>query len=247
MSELLGRNLVREVGRVHFAFAFTHQLIASAIYDGIETQRRGQWHRRVAAATERISHDPNEAAGTLAFHYDRAGEAEKAAQYYFASANRSFAIFANQEALAGATRGLELAREPERRRLLLGLRERILGRLGDRDAQRADIDELEELAAGDDARTDILWRRAQLARALGELSDEARFLEDFAERAHAANDLAREAAGHRAAARNLMLRAEYAKAAAEAQAALEIDRRLERRRRRSRRFVLTLGDLGQPR
>lgn len=227
VSELLGRSLVREVGRVHFAFAFSHQLIASAIYEGIEPQRRAQWHRRLATTIERLASDPEEAAATLAYHYDRGGEAEQAAAYYFESANRSFKIFANQEALAGASRGLELARDPEQRRALLGLRERILGRLGDRDAQRADIDELEQLARDDDARTDIVWRRAQLARARGELQEEARYLEAFALRARDANDPEREAAGHRAAARNLMLRGEYANAAAEAEAALAIDRRRE--------------------
>lgn len=227
VSELLGRSLLREVGRVHFAFAFSHQLIASAIYDGIDPHRRAQWHRRVARTIERLASDPDEAAGALAYHYDRGGETEQAAAYYFESANRSFKIFANQEALASATRGLEIARDPDHQRALFGLRERILSRLGDRDAQRADIDALEQLARDEDARTDILWRRAQLARALGELREEARCLEEFAQRARAGNNLAREAAGHRAAARNSMLRAEYASAAAQAKAALSIDRQRE--------------------
>lgn len=224
VSELLGRNLLREVGRVHFAFAFSHQLIASAIYEGIEPQRRAQWHHRVAVTIERLSSDRHKAAGNLAHHYDKAGEAEKAAAYYFTSAQRSFAIFANQEALASATRGIELSREIEQRRALLGLRERILGRLGDRDAQRADIDALEALAREDDAQTDVVWRRAQFARALGELSDEAQYLDDYARRARAAKNRAGEAAVHRAAARNLMLRSDYAKAMVAAEAALEIDR-----------------------
>jgi predicted ATPase len=224
LAELLGSNFVREIGRVHFAFAFSHQLIASTIYDEIEPSRRAQWHRRVAAAIERLSSDREDAAGTLAHHYDRSGDSEKAAHYYAASAQRSFAIFANQEALASATRGLELAAESEHQRALLGLRERILGRLGDRDAQRADIEALERLARDDDSRMDVVWRRAQWARALGELADEARYLQFFEQRARASNDLARQAAAHRASARNLMLRSHYADASAAAQAAVEIDR-----------------------
>ncbi len=58
VSELLGRNLVREVGRVHFAFTFSHQLIASAIYDEIEPQRRAHWHRRVAVTIEQTLRRP---------------------------------------------------------------------------------------------------------------------------------------------------------------------------------------------
>ncbi len=224
VSELAGRNLVREVGRVHFAFAFSHQLIASTIYDDIDPPRRAQWHRRVAATMERLFSDRDDLAGSLAHHYDKAGEAEMAAKQYFASAQRSFALFANQEALASATRGLNLAADEDLQRALLGLRERILGRLGDRPAQRADIDALERIARDDDSRTDVVWRRAQWARALGELSEEARFLERFAQDASAGNDLSRRAAAHRACARNLMLRSHYAEASAAAQAAVEIER-----------------------
>ncbi len=224
VSELLGRSLVREVGRVHFAFTFSHHLVASTIYDQIEPSRRAHWHRRVAATIARLSSDRGDIAGTLAHHYDKAGDGEKAAVQYFVSAQRSFAIFANQEALASATRGLELAADPQRRRALLGLRERILGRLGDRDAQREDIESLERLARDDDSRMDVVWRRAQWARAVGELSDEARYLEYFSQRALATNDLARQAAGHRASARNLMLRSHYVEAFASAQAAVAIDR-----------------------
>ncbi len=224
LSELLDRSLIREVGRVHFAFAFSHQLIASTLYEDIEPARRAQWHRRVASTIERLSSDRDDVAGSLAHHYDNAGEPEKAAQYYFISAQRSFAVFANQEALAGATRGLELAMGAQQRRELLGLRERILARLGDRDAQLADIEALEELARDDDSRMDVVWRRAQWARALGELADEARYLEYFSQRARASNDLTRQAAAYRACARNLMLRSHYAEAAAAAQAAIDIDR-----------------------
>jgi predicted ATPase/DNA-binding SARP family transcriptional activator len=223
LGELLARNLVREVGRVHFAFAFSHQLIADTIYNEIETQRRRQWHRRVAATIERLSSDRDDVAGSLASHYDRAGDAESAAQYYLAAAQRSFAVFANQEAVASATRGLDLTIDPEQKRKLLGLRERILGRLGDREAQRADIEALERLARDDDSRMDVVWRRAQWARALGELADEARYLEYFAQRARAGKDPARQAASHRASARNLILRSHYTEATAAAQSALAID------------------------
>ena len=224
LGELLARNLVREVGRVHFAFAFSHQLIADTVYAGIDAQRLAQWHRRVAGTLERLAVDRDDAAGTLALHYDRAGDPEKAAQYYLAAAQRSFAVFANQEALASASRGLALSTDSDRQRALLGLRERILGRLGDREAQRADIEALERLARDDDSRMDVVWRRAQWARALGELADEARYLEYFAQRARAAGDLARMAAAHRASARNLLLRSHYADALSAAREAMAIDR-----------------------
>ncbi len=226
VRELLGRNLVREVGRVHFAFAFSHHLVASAMYEQIEPARRPRWHRRVAVAIERVTPDRGQAAGNLAHHYDKGGEPQKAAEYYLSSAERNFALFANPEALASATRGLELASEPDIRRALLGLRERILGRLGERDAQRADIEELEALVRNDDDRADAAWRRAQLARVLGDLAEEARYLDDFIRRVRTAGDRSRQAVGGRATAKNLLLRSHYAEAEAAAGEALAVDREL---------------------
>jgi predicted ATPase/DNA-binding SARP family transcriptional activator len=221
MGELLERGLVRDVGRVRFAFTFSHELIASAIYDGIEPQRRAQWHRRTARAVEKLTGAPPELAATLAFHYDRAGRAEEAAANYLAAAERAFSIFANQEALAGASRGLELTADPLRRYRLLALRERIFGRLGDRDAQHADIEELERLAPDDDARANVLWRRALHAYAVRELTGEAAYLEAFERYARDVKDAARQAAAQRASAQNLLLRSRYDEAAAAASSALE--------------------------
>ena len=77
VSELLERRLLREVGRVRFAFVFGHQLIASAIYEEVEEQRRMQLHRRTALAIEKLFGERDEFAAPLAYHYDRAAESKK--------------------------------------------------------------------------------------------------------------------------------------------------------------------------
>ncbi|MBV9972054.1 MAG: tetratricopeptide repeat protein, partial [Candidatus Eremiobacteraeota bacterium] len=218
IAELVARNFVRQIGSVNFAFAFAHELIASTIYERIDASNRIEWHRRVAEAIERISTSGDDAAGQVAYHYEKGAAPEEAARFYLAAAQRSFDVFANADALAMATRGLELTRDPERRQQLLGLRERILGRLGERDAQAADIEALEELANDDDSRLDVLWRRAQLAHARGELVDEARYLRSLE---GPSTHSAVHALARRAWSRNLMLRSEYVEAAHIAEKALE--------------------------
>jgi DNA-binding SARP family transcriptional activator len=221
VSELLERRLLREVGRVRFAFVFGHQLIASAIYEEVEQQRRMQLHRRTALAIEKLFGDRDEFAAPLAYHYDRAAESERAAYWYLRCAEHAFALFANEEALTSAARGFELTQDPSLQCTLLGLRERVLGRLGNREAQRTTIDQLERLAIGEDARADVLWRNASLAHAQRDLSAEAECLRAYSAYALARGDRARNAAAESAVARNLLLRSRYEEAARAAESAVE--------------------------
>ncbi len=210
---LLERQIARETGRTRFAFAFTHALIATTIYGNIEPEKARLIHGRVAESIERLALDTDAVAATLATHFDAAGKAERAVPYYLRAARRAFAIFANSEALAAATRGLELVTTPRERFDLLALRERVLGRLGERDRQRDDLSELEELAmARDDAdaaRCDVLGRRAELARLSGDIAGEARLLDDFAAAAAAIGEPASEATARWAIARNLVMASSY--------------------------------------
>ncbi len=202
---LLERQIARETGRTRFAFAFTHTLIESTIYRSIDAATARHWHARVAESIERAAIEPDAAAGALAAHFDAAGLGARAVPYYLRSARRAFAIFANDEALGAVTRGLALAAQPEERFEILALRERIAGRLGDRERQRADLAELDELAvarADPLARCDVLARRADLARACGDVAGESVLLADFAAAAAAIGDPSREAAARCAVARN---------------------------------------------
>jgi DNA-binding SARP family transcriptional activator/tetratricopeptide (TPR) repeat protein len=225
VQELLERNLVREVGHARFAFAFTHALIEATIYETIEGGRRRSWHERVALSIERLTPDRDVVAGTLAAHFDAAGIAQRAWPYYLTAARHAFAVFANEEALAAATRALELGPAGWERFDIVALRERVRGRLGDRESQRADIEELSGLAAAradaDAARADVLWRRALFARAGGEVAAEGELLAEYLAAVRLMGDRAGEAAARCASARNLVAASRYDEADAAAADALE--------------------------
>ena len=93
------------------------------------------------------------------------------------------------DAIELATHALENATTDDLRTASLDVRERARGRRGDRAGQRADIDELERLAAGRAReRFDVLVRRVLLARTLGESDQEGRLIADMSAVAEALND-----------------------------------------------------------
>jgi predicted ATPase/DNA-binding SARP family transcriptional activator len=181
-DELLERRIVREAGaRTSHDYVFTHHLIAQAIYDAIEPAFRAQRHLRIARILE-TEHRETQAAPAreVARHYERAGERARAAQWYVQSARQAAAVHAYGDAIDLATHAVDNATSPELRFAALDIRERALGRHGERARQRDDIDALEALA-GDDARNrfDVLARRVLLARNLGESDEEGRLTSEL--------------------------------------------------------------------
>jgi DNA-binding SARP family transcriptional activator/tetratricopeptide (TPR) repeat protein len=214
LGELVDRNLVRDIGRARFAFAFSHHLIAGALYGSIDEARLRRWHGRIARILQR-NLDGRENAATLAYHFDRAGEAEAAAVAYRAAAQHAFDIYANDEALVAVLRGSDLAVGPRLRLQLLALHEEIAARAGDRAAQARALDGAERLSeelADAGARADTLRRRAALAHACGELADEAVLLERLEAYADHAGNARLRAMAARARARNAIAAGRYAEA-----------------------------------
>jgi DNA-binding SARP family transcriptional activator/energy-coupling factor transporter ATP-binding protein EcfA2 len=204
LAELLDRNLARDIGRAGFAFAFTHHLVSATIYAGIAPATARRWHERVAVLSER-GDETSEPAATIAYHFDRAGRAESAAAQYLVAAQRAFVLFANDEALAATSRALELSNDDRLRLQLLGLREGISARRGEREAQLLDLDAFERIAMRLDepaARADAVRRRAELAHALGDVAYEAELLAIYRSYAEEVADVAMLAGALRAIARN---------------------------------------------
>ncbi len=172
LDELLDRRILREAGvRASYDYAFTHHLIAAAIYGEIEAGFRAQRHSRIARILERTSAAPRE----IARHFEAAGDGAMASGWYLSAARQAAAVHAYGDASELAGRALEHASSEELRAEALGVRETARGRSGDRSGQRADIDALERLAGGDPHRRfDALGRRVLLERSLGESSDEGR-------------------------------------------------------------------------
>lgn len=191
LSELIDRHVVKETGgRTGYAYAFTHHLIQSTIYATIPPDVRMRGHRHVARMLEEMyAHRAGQFASDIANHHDLGHDPERAARAYLVAARQALDVYAHDEALADLGRCLDLARDAAVRVEALSLREGIRARRGDRDGQRADLAELTELAAADDAilRCDIVRRKVMLARALGEHEEETRLVDEFSELAETAD------------------------------------------------------------
>ena len=146
LGELLDRRLVREgVGGLDYAFA--HHLIQSSIYARIPEHDRRRRHHRIARVRERmLGADGPELAGSIALHYERAGDKKVAGAYYITAARSASAVFAHEEAVALSTRAFEFAEDDRARFEALRLRADCHKHLGERSGQRADIELMHRIA-----------------------------------------------------------------------------------------------------
>ena len=158
--------------------AFSHQILHQVTYDTVLKRVKRTAHARAADWLARHT-------GVLgtwllaaaAEHYERAGDAVKAAEHYARAAAHMVDTYAHEAAIESSTRGLALLGEAEadRRWRLLALREQALQMLGRRDDQRADIDALAAIAeamppgaSGDLRRAEAARRRADFAHRIGD-------------------------------------------------------------------------------
>jgi predicted ATPase len=106
---------------------FSHELIARSIYEGLSPARRRTMHRRVAELLEQDSILEPERAADLAHHAAQSGDAALAARAMISAGRLCLRFFANAEALALASKGLQwveqLPSAAERVCLTLELRE----------------------------------------------------------------------------------------------------------------------------
>ncbi len=111
---LAGRGFISEApheavyARSRRAFAFVHGLIPHALVEGLPPTQRRRLHAQVADAIERLYPAELEA---LAYHYEQAGNAEKATHYLLKAGDRARALYASQEAIDHYERTLALLRE----------------------------------------------------------------------------------------------------------------------------------------
>jgi len=106
---------------------FSHDLIARCIYEGISPARRRTMHRRVAKLLEEDSALEPERAADLAHHAAQSGDPALAARAMISAGRLCLRFFANAEAFALASKGLQwvehLPGAAERVCLTLELRE----------------------------------------------------------------------------------------------------------------------------
>ncbi len=77
------------------SFDFSHKRTREVIYRSVSDGRRRLIHGQVADALEALhGGDPDEASGLLAFHFEQAGEWDRAARYAKKAADRARSVFA---------------------------------------------------------------------------------------------------------------------------------------------------------
>ncbi|HKZ86268.1 MAG TPA: adenylate/guanylate cyclase domain-containing protein [Anaerolineae bacterium] len=132
-------------------WSFHHALLRDVTYESVLKRERAALHKAAAEWLEEKAQQAGrleEFAGLLGDHAERAGETSAAAEWYTRAGERAKAQGAPREARAHFDRALELFTPDERERrwrALLG-REEALDLLGEREAQRRDLEALLELA-----------------------------------------------------------------------------------------------------
>ena len=154
-------------------YAFQHQILHHVTYDGLLKRDRRVLHAKAAAWLAGLTGArASDFLGAAADHYDKAGDSANASEFFTRAAEHAHARYAHESALGHAAQALSLidraalADSSGLRWRLLDVRERTLDLLGDRAAQRADLDALQEIAEAlndDRQRGELARRRAHLA------------------------------------------------------------------------------------
>jgi tetratricopeptide (TPR) repeat protein len=161
MRELIAGGILRLRDDRSDAYV-VHARIARAFDERLAIPARRELHLRIGYAREAAAGDAREDfAGELAMHFDRGGEAERAADHYRAAAERALAFHSADEARALAGRACELTRDPATRFRATAVIEEAAGRQADRAAQRDAAARLRALAGEID---DPRLRREALRR-----------------------------------------------------------------------------------
>lgn len=128
---------------------FLHSLLRDTIYEMQLRARLADLHTLAAETIERLyasdlaSHYPD-----LAYHYGRAGKSEQERLYSHRAGEQAANLFANAEAIAYLNRALDLTSNDDlaAHYTLLGIREQVYDRLGQREEQSRDLSTLALLA-----------------------------------------------------------------------------------------------------
>jgi DNA-binding SARP family transcriptional activator len=114
LEELTLRGLIRELpmkGALP-SYDFSHDRLRRLVYEDASLARRRLLHRRVAdALATRATRDGRLPSSLVAFHYQSAGEDERAAQWHHRAGEQARAVYANREAIEHFQAALALGHE----------------------------------------------------------------------------------------------------------------------------------------
>ncbi len=158
LRESIELGLIRaSAGTPGLAFAFTHHLAHAAAVERLSSEELEVAHALVARALASLPQGHGARSAEIARHYQAAGNAGKAAEYFLQAARYALDVFANEEARETASVGLSLidtsdAAQATLRHDFLTIRERALARTGAIPERRADALELYTLSENDPPR-----------------------------------------------------------------------------------------------
>jgi len=120
---------LRVDGTLLSRYRFAHHLLQRYLYNDLSAVERRLLHGEIASVLEELFEDhSDQIAVQLAFHYERAENAERALNYLTQAGHQALGTYANQEAETYYRRALNLAdSEAERAELLSGLGEALFG------------------------------------------------------------------------------------------------------------------------
>lgn len=109
-ADLVRRAKIAPVPRPDPEYWFKHGLVQETTYESLLKQDRRRLHRFVAQVLETVAGvSDDETAPLLAKHWDEAGEANRAFNYYMQAGDSFARVYANAEALMAYNRALELS------------------------------------------------------------------------------------------------------------------------------------------
>jgi tetratricopeptide (TPR) repeat protein len=159
--------------------------------------RAARWLEQMAQSSSRT----DENATLIAQHYEQAGDSLSASYWYRRAGKLAASRFANVEAVHAFSRALELtpANAVQDAYKIVLAREQVLDRIGDRQSQRNDLDQLLEFAEaiGDAAiRSEVELRRANFGFATADYSSGISAARQAITLAQAAGSVENEARGY---------------------------------------------------
>jgi tetratricopeptide (TPR) repeat protein len=117
MNLTLELETLLQAGLIHLAklepdieYLFRHSMVQEVAYGTLLSHDRRRLHRAVGEALEQVYPDRiDDWAALLAYHFDHAGDHERALHYYVIAGDAACGRFANLEAVAQYTRAIEVA------------------------------------------------------------------------------------------------------------------------------------------
>ncbi|MHB8461626.1 MAG: ATP-binding protein [Vulcanimicrobiaceae bacterium] len=158
LSEPLNLGLIRSSTRPPgLGFSFTHHLAHKVVLESLSEKDQQLAHSLAANTLLSISEHPEIASAEIARHLLKAGEPYRAAEYFLKASQYALHAFANVEARALATSGLEAVNYESKASdftlfALFAVREKANARLGNIDERREDARSMWEHSDGDASR-----------------------------------------------------------------------------------------------